>query len=796
MKSSFSVSPGEIADHFRDNHPTEHQYIPARTRIGRSIHLEEQQRHVGWESELYLKFTYYSVRNDCLLITGRADLVQRSQELTRLIELKSIALTPSQFASLTQPPTSFLIQTKVYAYLFHKAFDTPTDLISAELRCINISDNESLDWQVEWSAVEVEALLEDQIALLRKAKAHRLRELRRRKSLARRISFPFENVRPVQQIIIETVEKAFEEGGDALIEAPPGSGKTLAVLTPSLRASLANGSQLFFATAKSGGRNPPRKAVEQLITSLSRLRVVFLASHEEICGTTKEHSLCKFCRQDSPIEGSYLPDEIPELKNGGIFDTTTFVKLADEYGCCATALAHAAAAQADLLVGDYNFLFDPGARLEQFQRDEPLNWYLAGDEAHNLSERSRENWSAEVNLKELNRQWSIVNDDLWRFNDFPATEVLRSAFENLRKQLDNELSRGEPGMPVEAEFSPGTTEKLYEELAINAGYVHAGAGERFDPEARDSLNRLLGTLGHFARIVQLERGRYLHYVDFDSNSIGIKCLDPSVELADVFNRLRGFVLFSGTLGPIDQFREEIGEPNRPFAEIQARKELIDDERLVVLRASGIDTRRRSRNLTARKVAQTIEKFSSLSPGAILAVFPSYEYLDKISTILDATKFNVVAQRPDMAPLDRREFRQKLTGVSGRTIGLVVAGGQFSEAEDYQGEACVGVVIVGPCLPPTDPWREALAAYWYDKGVDGGSVAFVIPALRRVVQAAGRMLRRDDDRGIVLLIDDRFGRDPIFSLLPQQWQTKIQQQQGSWEALAREFWTKRKELDDG
>ncbi len=787
MRRVFSATPGGIAEIYREFESDSLYFIPARTLLGREIHRQEQRRRLGWESEFSLKHSYTSANGDELHISGRADLVCRTPDATQIVELKSVAMAPLQFSNIIEAPQSFVVQTVIYAYLLSELFHTPPALVHPKLLCINIADNGRREWTLSWETSQVEDYFERYIGERRGAEAQRLREQRRRASLSKKIVFPLNQIRPAQQLIVESIEMALPENGDVLIDAPPGSGKTLAVLTSALKVALGNGSQLFYATAKGGGRNPIRKAVEQISPSSPLLSVVFLASQREICDTAQGNPTCRRCTADFK-ENAGDHSELPSiLKDGGVFDTAKLCDLANQHGCCAVDLAHSTASQADLLVGDYNFLFDPGAKLKIFRQDESLNWYLAGDEAHNLPSRMRTNLSSEIKLAELERLWSFVTDDLWRFNDLNAIEDLRLSFKNIKEWLEVQIQQGDPGATVEVEFSLNEIEILSETFATTSGIVLAAVAQRIYDEARQALYEILASIRHFARIAKLERGRYIHFVEFDGGIIGIKCLDPSQEIAEVLNQLRGFVLFSGTLSPIDQFRREIGEPARPYVELNIGRDLACDDRLLVLNAPGIDTFKRLRDQTARKVARAIENFSSLSPGSILVVFPSYEYLYNISAILVSTKLTVLIQKPDMTFAERIEFKRSFGNSAGKMVGLVVAGGQFSEAEDYPGEACVGVAIVGPCLPPADPWKEALAAYWYDNGYDGRAAVYLIPAVKKVVQSAGRMLRLDSDRGIVLLIDDRFGRDPILSLLPTAWQDMILNHHSDWEVAAKEFW---------
>lgn len=797
MKRQFSASPGEISDRFREHNPEPGVIIPARIRLGTLIHRREQSRRHEFEAERFLKFNYITPNKNRLGISGRADLVRLRDDNVELIEIKSFALSPSEFSSLATPPLSHVIQTQIYGYLLHRVLKIPVENIRAKLLCVNIADDNNREFEIGFDPHDIEDIFDSYIAAERSGEARRLFDNRRRQKIAKYIRFPLDAIRPAQELIIDTVEKVFEESGDAVIEAPPGSGKTLAVLVPALQTALNHGSRLFYATAKSSGRNPVGKAIRQILPLSPNLTAAILSSQDEICRAGRSRiALCQTCNGIIPE----IPDETTVdnkiALTGGVYETGQIVRIAEERAICPLLAAKSISCRVDLLVGDYNFLFDPGARLTFFQGDKPLDWFLAGDEAHNLPERSRGNLSFEINLKSLSAGWEVILDDLWRFNDLDATDRLRRNFLNVRCWIESQLCEAISSELIEADFPPGEIVPLIEAFTLEAGRFLAAAGRKFDTEAYRKLIKICSSLEGFANSISLDRHRFIHYIDGNSGSVGVKCLDASQEIAATLNRLKGFILFSGTINSFAQYRAEIGATSRPCVELNVPVKGLESNRLLVLHAAGVDTYRRLRQVTARKVARTISKFSALAPGSILTVFPSYEYLSQISILLESPDRTVLIQRPDMSPAEREDFKSRLTYSGKATIGMIVAGGQFSEAEDYPGEVCVGVVIVGPCLPPPDPWREALAGYWFEQGVDGFEAAYIIPSIRKIVQAAGRLIRTESDRGIVLLLDDRFIGNPIFDLLPVSWQIAISHRAESWVTQAEEFWNNSRISNNG
>jgi DNA excision repair protein ERCC-2 len=721
------------------------------------------------------------------MINGRADFIRKRDDgVTEIIELKSIALPPVRFAGIESPPPQFELQLQIYAYLLSREKSLAPDVIEATLLLKNLADLSRRTFRIEWSAGEVEAVFDRELGSMLEQSRLQLLELRRRKAIGRNIRFPFPEIRPEQEEIGNTVEQALAEGSHCILEAAPGVGKSVAVMMPLLQTAMVNGAQLFMATAKGGGRNPIRKAAESFIAQAPRLRVLILSSQEQTCREAEFRSLCETCPRLGVEQESEF--NIPaHFDSGGIVDLNRIIEAASSNGLCALELSRKLVGWCDVLVGDINFLFDPGATLAEFAGEEPLNWYLGVDEAHNLPGRARENWSSLLELETLPTSWKTIEDDLWRFSDAPAASKIKSDYINLMKRASKLIEEASWDDEAPTTLALTRLKPSIDALIMSAGRLLAWAGERFDEDARKSLFTMIGQLTQFLEAGSIESPESILLADPEASSLRILCRSAGPKLARRIDRLKGAVFFSGTLTPLEQFKRELGPVARPVALNRIAPRKAQDRRLEVIAVAGVDTRYKERPANVRKIARTVSSLARISPGAVLAVFPSFEFIGWVYPDLENSGINIHRQTPLMDHAERLEFRASLARSSLPAVALVTAGGQFTEAEDYPGDTCVGVVMAGPCMPPPGLELESLCSYWDEKGENGFEIAYIHPAVRKVVQAAGRILRSDSDRGVLLLLDDRFKREPILGLLPIDWQSQVERESDNWIAQVEEFW---------
>lgn len=615
-----------------------------------------------------------------------------------------------------------------------------------------------MDWEPEESRAFAESLAV--VVLEQAAEARDWRRVRDRSLAA--LKFPFPELREGQGALLAAVEGAIKRRSDLLVEAATGIGKTMAVLYPALRNLGREGySRIFYLTAKTAGAQAAAQAVALLREQGMRLRVLYLQAKERMCplaGPDRPDCLEGFCpyaeRFNARVGKAVLPllaqEEItPEaVLAAGMRDTL-----------CPFELALEVALGADLIVCDYNYAFDPAVHLRRFfAPGEPADNLFLVDEAHNLVPRGREMYSATLTEQSLGQAREALGLDAG-----PLAERLfavAARFPELRARIEEEGG------------AACLLESLPENLADQVAAAVEAGGEMLpemppSPERRQVADTHYA-LAHFSRIAACLDNNYAIYAE--PHRLRLFCLNPGPRLAARLEHATAAIFLSGTLSPARYFETMLGA--REGAGHLVLPSPFPRENRLYLHVPEISTRYVRREETKPTVAQVIVDVARARPGSYLAFFPSYAYLGSVAAEIAIARpegVTVIVQRPGMRRREQGDFlRQVSVAGPGSRLGLAVMGGLFGEAVDLPGEQLVGVIIVGPALPPRSMELELIRAHFDEPDGEGFLYAYVIPGMIRVIQAAGRVFRTPEDRGVVVLLDDRFLQEPYRELLPADW----------------------------
>ncbi|MFH0766429.1 MAG: helicase C-terminal domain-containing protein [Calditrichota bacterium] len=787
--NSFSVR--EIVAALTDPVEWEARSLPERAELGREAHRNFiAPDDASVQREVSLRAEYISPTGEVITIRGRIDLVSKRSDQVIVTELKSVALPAYQFEALSELPERYLLQARIYAWLFYQNLPKATSKSDCLIRCtldlVNLTDGSYCSYPIAWSPQEVEADLERFLEFKKERAARDFADAQRRRIIANELAWPYPDYRTGQRDVMGAVRQAWREECDLLLEAPPGFGKTIAVLFGTLQQTLSQGCRLFYATAKGGGQNPVRQSVQALREQGSQLRVLFLIARESLCPYelgcfSGEDCLLRRLEPNHPA----VADTWPELDQRGIVTSIDLQEIGQKRGICPRTLAEAALDWADLTVGDYNFVFDPAAQLDYFHQPQIKEWYLLVDEAHNLVERVADNFSCELTRNQISSLINDLNEFAYRYEQLPAFSNLKDVLQDLLARLNQELEDHQEEKITLIDLNEDYWNRITADLGRAAAQLMLAAEGHLDPRTDALLRQIYYNLKYFTNLLNEDREAFPIFGNAERLSLGVKCLDPGLKTGEMFSKFRGAAVFSGTFSPLPLWQTALGFGARPTRSVAIEAERENKRRLVVL-APGVDTRFQVRPRSIKRAAEIISDFVRLQRGGYLIVFPSYEYIELALPQFELKEAEILVQQREMPYADRRRMRRALENVNQTTVALVVAGGQFTEAEDYPGDACVGVVVVGPCLPPPDYWREALRAYWDRRGEDGLTLAYYAPAMRRAVQAGGRLLRNETDRGVVLLLDDRFLRPEFFNLLPTAWQNDLHNTDSNWKEKVERF----------
>lgn len=691
-------------------------------------------------------------------LTGRADGIAPGNP-PALEEIKSCRTGPGE----PHPDVAVhWMQARLYAALLCERDGLPRVIVRLVYAHLNEDTVTHLEELRE--ATELADLLRDALNALARwlARVDDFRE--QRNATLESAPFPFPQPRPGQQALMDAVRDACEPGGCLLAEAPTGIGKTAAVLDPALRA-LARGkvAQVWFLTARSSGKQAARNAGDRFAAAGSRFKRLEITAKSRVCnraGTPCDPSICPFAigyyeRVRAAVDALFAEDD---------WSPARLACAAEEHRVCPHELSLDLIAWADLVVCDYNHVFDPRARIRRvFAMEGPLPLAVLIDEAHNLPDRARDMFSAGLSSEDVDG----VLDALGPRSGPPgkALRALRKQFADLKAEAA-EVNRRDFALEQVPSAFPETWVQTARSLDR---WLETAPPSPARPAVLDlffKLQTLCDTADAFddrhAMLVSL-RGR--------GGSFRVYCADPSRRLAGTFNQLHATVLFSGTLSPLELFRDMCGCP-RGAATLRLPSP-FPPEHLDVRTATGVAVTYNERDRSANAVSTLIRRFLQEQRGATLVFFPSYAYLDLIAKAFEfETGFGVIAlQRPGMDEAERAALAGRLGRPGGPTALFAVLGGSLGEAVEWPEALISGAVIVGVGLPQVGLERDLIRALHDREGRDGFAIAYRVPGMTRVIQAAGRVIRNETDRGAVLLIDRRFALAEYRELFPPHWQVR-------------------------
>ncbi|SEJ74276.1 MULTISPECIES: ATP-dependent DNA helicase [unclassified Variovorax] len=577
------------------------------------------------------------------------------------------------------------------------------------------------------------------------------------------LEFPHSDFRAGQRELAEAVYRAAMGGRCLMTQAPTGIGKTLATIFPLLKARAAKNAQgidkVFFLTAKTSGRPVALDALRVLDKGRGpgRLRVLELAAREKVCEYPD-----RACHGDAcPLaRGFYdrLPAAREQAAQAAWLDRAALRDIALAHEVCPYFLAQEMTRWADAVVGDYNYYFDSSAFLYATMRDADWRVAVLVDEAHNLLERARGMYTAPLEGAALEEAHRV------------APAALRGPLARLFREWDTVQQ------PQQAAYE--TSDEVPERFLRTLQAANTAMAEYFaaTPDASQGpLQRFFFDALHFARLAEAFGDHSVFERTLGETqaerTLAIRNLVPAPFLESRFGDAVSVTCFSGTLSPFEFYRDALGLPQNtalldvasPFTSQQLRVEV----------ATHVSTRFRDRAGSLRNVADIIGAQFERMPGNYLAFFSSFDYLDKACAAFSLRHPGVPVwtQTRGMREADRHDFIARFRE-GGQGIGFAVLGGAFGEGIDLPGSRLIGAFVASLGLPQYNELNEITRERMQTRFGKGYEYTYLYPGLQKVVQAAGRVIRTEEDRGVLHLLDDRFARAEIRELLPRWWHVQL------------------------
>ena len=585
------------------------------------------------------------------------------------------------------------------------------------------------------------------------------RELR--DALLAKLRFPFPDFRPRQRQLAETVYKNSVKTGTLLLEAPTGLGKTLGTLFPALMAMpAAKQDRLYYLTCRNTARQLALDAVDKLRHAQDELqpwplRTLELVSKDDAC----EHP-DKACHGEScPLAKGFF-DRLPDARAEAVqskepLNQENLAKIAADHDICPYFLAQEMARWCDLIIGDVNRLFDQSALLHGLIRQNNWQASVLVDEAHNLVDRARGMYSVQLEQQRLLKLKKT------------APKPVKAALDRTARAWQALIrDHGEQAQPVFLATLPAQLlGALQAMVSVITDYLADNPPDLALQEVMFesvAFMKLADSFGDHSLCEFQRSGR-------GRASLTIQNLIPADFLIERFKAAHSVLLFSATLSPGVYYRDLLGLPED--ARFTSLPSPFSAGQLKVEFTPGISTRQVHREASLQPVAELIAKQYRTRPGHYLAFFSSFKYAKEVSDALakQAPDIPQRSQQPGMSAEQRRQFLADFRKPEG-SIAFAVLGGVFSEGIDLPGDQLIGAFVATLGLPPFDAWHEILKERLQQRFGEGYNYTYLIPGLQKVAQAAGRVIRTPEDRGVIWLIDDRFLKRPVRGLLPTWWFT--------------------------
>lgn len=721
------------------------------TRIHKKIQSSSDE---NYEPEVTLKYEI-EYKDYVLTVEGRADGIIKEDHRVIIDEIKSTTV-PIEIIDEDFNPLHWA-QAKCYAFIYAK--ENSLNNINVQLTYYNIDTDEIKYIVKEFTYESLREFFFDLIDKYFKwVELQYSLNIERDESI-KNLNFPYESYRKGQRKLAVAVYRTIVNEKKLYAQAPTGIGKTISTVFPAIKA-MGEGhiSKIFYLTAKTITRTVAQNVFTLMRQDKLKIKTVTIIAKEKIC--FKEKTSC------NPEDCEYAKGHFDRvnaaildiLKKEYDFNRETIEKYARIHCVCPFEYSLDLTIWADAIICDYNYVFDPRVQLKRFFAEKGGDYAFLIDEAHNLVDRSREMFSAELYKKP--------------FLDF--RKVVKTTYPKLSKALNkvNQYMLSLKKLCTEEHY---IKEELDNEIYYLLKKFISECEEYFLKQQKNEINedflKLYFDSIAFTRIWEIYDDRFITYVEKDQEDVKIKlfCLDPSKLLRETLLKGKASVFFSATLLPMEYHQSILGGDEDDYR-IYLDSPFPPMNKCVLL-ADNISTRYKDRDKSYTYIAQYINSVLKAKVGNYLIFFPSYKYMNSVYEIFieKYPEFQVYIQWPNMSEDEREEFLSLFEmNPQKNTIGFCVLGGVFSEGIDLKDDRLIGVIVVGVGLPQICLERNIIKNYFQNKKNLGFEYSYMYPGMNKVLQAAGRLIRTEEDKGIILLIDERFSYGSYQSLFPKDW----------------------------
>ncbi len=670
-----------------------------------------------------------------LKVQGRADGIFFDKKDWYIHEIKSTYVSSE---SIEKPlKLAHKAQMMIYALIFAK--EKQISQIKCRLSYFCLLDDQIVDFDYTFEISALESFFKqmtDEYSALIKSRLDSQRSL---EMTAKTLTFPFETFRRGQREGAAQIYSAIVKNKNLFLQAPTGTGKTAMALFPAVKYLTDDSAKIFCFSAKNQTMTVTRQALDLMRKKGLKIKSCTISAKSKCCPMEVQDCSPEKC----PYSLDYfekIHKALPDMLKEDNYSPEIIKAFSEKYQICPYELSLELSLESHVIICDYNYLFDPVVYLRRFFDFEDKYIFLI-DEAHNLIDRGRDMFSFTLYQKDLREMKKL----------FPKEHKLYKSFSKILTQLNKLIkSYCEDGVL-------GDPKNLTFAILNN----------------NDAMNEVLqkGTVPVEAIFFQKELIRFITLLDFynedifkfyaSETSLILECIDPSKMLEDSIKKSFSTILYSATLTPYEFYKNSILPESEVFGFSSPYP--FDEKNLTVLADYSIDTRYNNREKYFEIIAQKIEKIKNSAKGNIMVYFPSYKFMNEVAAFLDD---QVILQPADMDSSAREEFLNYFTPESS-VCAFAVMGSHFGEGIDIKN--LKGIVIVGVALPQFNQARSHIQEHFEKKYQKGFEYAYVYPGINKVCQASGRLIRNENDKGFIILMDNRFRNYKM--LLPEHWHIK-------------------------
>ncbi len=728
----------------------------------------------GYQAEVMLRIAVEKLQEGEwyeINVEGRADGIFQEEDLPVIDEIKGVYM---ELAHITDMIPVHRAQAMCYAYIYAK--QCSHERIGIRLTYCNIESEQIKYFDEKFTLKALEDWFDKLTCEYCKWAAWQYQWRVQMQESCRGLAFPFP-YRSGQKDLVAGVYKTILREKKLFIEAPTGVGKTISTVYPSVMAmGEGQAEKIFYTTAKTITRTVAEDTFGLLIEKGLKFKVVTITAKEKICILEKPDCNPVACER----AGGHF-----DRVNDAVYDMLThetrisreLIQLyAKKHRVCPFEMSLDVTLWADAVICDYNYIFDPNVYLRRFFANEkPQKFVFLIDEAHNLVERAREMYSATLYKEDFLTVKKLIGDR--HKNLVKCLERCNSDFLIMKRECDDcEVFEDINGLALHlqrlmAEFD----EYLQEKAAV---------------EDKETIVRFYLDVRHFVHMYELLDENYLIYADYDETArfrVKLMCMDPSRNLLQCLNKGKSAVFFSATLLPIRYYKEQLGGKEEDYA-VYAPSPFSTDNRLLMV-GSDVSTKyNRRTDSEYERIVQYIECFTAAKVGNYFVFFPSYAMLQSVAELAGERLPGLVLQTSSMTEEEKERFLTDFAEETKATrIGFCVMGGIFSEGIDLKNDRLIGAVIVGTGLPMVCNERELFRGFYDERSQSGFEYAYLYVGMNKVLQSAGRVIRTIEDKGAILLLDERFLNRQYQELFPREWFPFETVQLPLMEQKLKEFW---------